>query len=202
MSDSKKIADHDNALNLYFDEMLVESNADIVTGKTQARLARTQASTHKDKPATKYDQNKSFQAVLFDINGLQLAIRSEDIKAILPWPETLLNQRQETPNNAVIMGLYDDFPNQKQIINTAHIVLPTQHRQNLAIPSFIIVVNEYGLALSCHKINSVVTLSAEEINWRRNSKTRLWLAGTSIKTSCGIVNLQGLVNLLNSTRLA
>jgi len=186
MSDSKKIADHDNALNLYFSEMLVESTTDIV----------------KANPATEYNQNKPFQALLFDINGLQLAIRTAEIKAILPWPETPLQQSQETSDNETIMGFYNQAPNQIKIINTAHIVLPIQYQHNIALPSFIIVVGEDNWALSCHKINAVITLSPEDIRWRKNMKARSWLAGTSIGKSCSIVSIRGLVSLLTPQILA
>lgn len=195
MSESKQIADHEDALDLYFNELLVESVADIVTDKVEARVS-------EPKPATEYDQNKPFQALLFDINGLQLAIRTEDIKAILPWPETPLEQSQETSNNEAIMGYYNHVPDQIKIINTAHIVLPVQHRHNLAIPSFLIVVGEGGWALSCHKINAIITLSPEDIRWRQNIGARPWLAGTSIEKSCSIVNLNSLVNLLSPQILA
>jgi purine-binding chemotaxis protein CheW len=192
MSESKQIADHEDALNLYFNEMLVDSTADIVTGEVAV----------KPKVATEYDLTQPFKAVLFDINGLQLAIRSEDIKAILPWPETPLEQSQETSNNEAIMGSYNLAPNQITIINTAHIVLPIQHRHNIAMPSFLIVVGEGNWALSCHKINSVITLVPEDIRWRKNMGARPWLAGTSIEKSCSIVNLTGLVNLLAPKILA
>jgi purine-binding chemotaxis protein CheW len=195
MSDSTQIAGHDEALALYFNEMLVEPNADIVTDKDKARV-------NKAKPAAEHDKNKPFQALLFDINGLQLAIRTKDIKAILPWPETPLEQRQETSDNAEIMGFYTQTPNQIHIINTALVVFPIQHQKNIAIPSFIIVFGEGHWALSCHKINTVVTLSPEDIQWRKNKGARPWLAGTSIRKSCSIVNLSGLVNLLSPQILA
>lgn len=195
MSESKQIADHEDALELYFNEMLVDSTADIVTGKVAVRQG-------KPKAATEYDLTQPFKAVLFDINGLQLAIRSEDIKAILPWPETPLEQNQETSNNEAIMGAYNLAPNQITIINTAHIVLPIQHRHNIAMPSFLIVVGEGNWALSCHKINSVITLAPGDIQWRKNMGARPWLAGTSIEKSCSIVNLTGFVNLLAPKILA
>jgi purine-binding chemotaxis protein CheW len=195
MSDSTQIAGHDEALDLYFNEMLVEPTADIVTDKAKARV-------NKAKPAAEHDKNKPFQALLFDINGLQLAIRTEDIKAILPWPETPLEQGQETSGNPAIMGVYTQASYLIHIINTALIVFPIQHQKNIAIPSFIIVFDEGHWALSCHKINSVVTLSPEDIQWRKNKGARPWLAGTSIGKSCSIVNLSGLVNLLSPQILA
>ena len=195
MSESKQIADHEDALDIYFNEMLVDSAADIVTGKTEIRVG-------KATPTTDYDQNKPFQALLFDINGLQLAIRTEDIKAILPWPETPLEQSQETPDNQAIMGFYNLVPNQIKVINTAYIILPIQHRHNIMIPSFMIVVGEGNWALSCHKINTIITLSPEDIRWRKKIGARPWLAGTSIEKNCSIVNLTGLVNLLSPQILA
>jgi purine-binding chemotaxis protein CheW len=195
MSDSKQIADHEDALDLYFNEMLVDPTAEIVTSKTAIRQ-------DIPKAATAYDLTTPFQALLFDINGLQLAIRSKEIKAILPWPETPLEQSQDSSNNEAIMGSYKLAPNQIKIINTAHIVLPIQHRHNITMPSFMIVVGEGNWALSCHKINSVITLAPEDIRWRKNMGARPWLAGTSIEKSCSIVHLTGLINLLSPKILA
>lgn len=195
MSESKQIADHEDALDLYFNEMLVDPTAEIVAGTTDVPVG-------KGTPTTDYDQNKPFQALLFDINGLQLAIRSKDIKAILPWPETPLEQSQEPSNNEDIMGSYNLANNQIKIINTAYIVLPIQHRHNIIMPSFMIVVGDGNWAISCHKINSVITLVPEDIRWRKNMGTRPWLAGTSIEKSCSIVHLTGLINLLSPKILA
>tara|TARA_R110001606_G_scaffold361754_7_gene515296 strand:- start:210988 stop:211575 length:588 start_codon:yes stop_codon:yes gene_type:complete len=195
MSKSKQIADHDNALGLYFKEMLVESTVSAVTDKTEVQVDKADS-------VIEHDQNKSFQALLLDINGLQLAIRTEDIKAILPWPETLLKQKTDTFNNEALMGYYNHASDQIKIINTAYIVLPLQHRHNIATPSFMIVVGEGTWALSCHKINTIITLSPKDIRWRKNMGARPWLAGTSIEKRCSIVNLNGLVNLINPQILA
>ena len=139
---------------------------------------------------------------MFDINGLQLAIRSKDIKTILPWPETPLVHSPEIRNDEAVMGCFNLGSDKIKIINTAYIVLPSQHRQQIAVPSFIIVVGEGNWALSCHKINAVITLSPEDIHWRENKGHRPWLAGTSIEKKCSIVNLSGLVKLLNPQILA
>lgn len=195
MSESKKIAEHEEALGLYFNELLVDSATEIETGKTKLRV-------DKAKPANKYGQNKPFQALLFDINGLQLAIRTEDIKAILPWPETHLQQSHAMSDNETIMGTYNLASDQIKIINTAHVVLPIQHRHNLPPPSFMIVITDGNWALSCHKINAVITLLPEDIRWRKNIGARPWLAGTSIEKSCSIVNITELVNLLSPQILA
>lgn len=180
MSESKRIVDHENALDIYFEEMLNE-----VAGDTLKNKAFTKTIKHK--------VNKPFRALLFNINGLQLAIATEDVKAILPWPEKPLEQNQETNNKQVIMGFY----NQIKILNTAHIVLPIQQQHNIATPSFMIVVNTGPWALSCHKIDSVINFSPKEVRWRKNIKAKPWLAGMSIEKSCTIINSAALEILLS-----
>lgn len=193
MSESKKIAEHDDALAFYFDEMLAESEptADNVTNTN--KVASTQP-----EPV----QQASFQVLLFDINGLQLAIRTNAVKAILPWPETPLVQDKSTAVNEAIIGVYNQASSPIKVINTAYIVLPIQHRQDLNMPSFMIVFEEGHWALSCHKINAVITLSTDDVNWRKNRTIRPWLAGTSIKQGCSIIDPTGLINLLDSRILA
>lgn len=192
MFESKKMAEHETALVLYFDEMLaeLESPTNILTNTAEV--------TAKPKPVNEYNQSSSFQAILFDINGLQLAIRSDAVNAILQWPETPLQQQQNTAISEAIMGVYNQSAKPIKVINTAFIVLPIEHRDPLKKPNIMIVFDEGRWALSCHKINAVTTLSTDDINWRKNSTVRPWLAGTSIKQSCSIISLIGLVNLIDS----
>ncbi|HDY85581.1 hypothetical protein LCGC14_0495590 [marine sediment metagenome] len=188
MSDLKQIADHENALDLYFNDMFAEPMHDIVTSQA--------------KHVTKDDHSTAFQALLIDINGLQLAIRTEEVKAILPWPETSLEQTPDTAHNELVMGLYNYASQQLKVINTANIVLPLEHRHNLATPSFLIIIGQGNFALSCHKINTVINLLPEDIRWRKNMTSRPWLAGIAMKKNCSIVSLDGLVNLLSPINLA
>lgn len=192
MSKSKKIVDQEEALSLYFDEMLLESTSD-----TLKHTARSQSKTSINEENT-----QPFQALLFDINGLQLAIHTQDIKAILPWPETSLTLSDTTDSGGVLMATYTQESKQIRIINTAKIILPLEHQHNIAKPSFILIVGEGRWALSCHKINSVTTLAPEEIRWRKNSGIRPWLAGTAIKKSCSIITITKLIDLVETQLLA
>lgn len=193
MSKSKNIVDQGDALGIYFDEMLLESPPDTLKKK---------ATSPEIKHAIDDDESSTFQVLLFDINGLQLAILTHDIKAILPWPETSLEPTKNATSNDLIMGLYTQESTQIKIIDTAKIVLPIEHQHNIAQPSFIVIVGEGQWALSCHKINTVITLLPKEIHWRKNSGARPWLAATSIEKGCSIINMTELVNLVNSQVLA
>ena len=53
MSKSKQIADHDNALGLYFKEMLVESTVSAVTDKTEVQVDKADS-------VIEHDQNKHY----------------------------------------------------------------------------------------------------------------------------------------------
>jgi purine-binding chemotaxis protein CheW len=184
MCESKIIADHDDALSIYFEEILVEATADTLKNKAPSMV---------QKPMSERGENVPFRVLLFDLNGLQLAMNTEDVKAILPWPALPLVQNQQTKNKPVFMGSY----NQIKIINTAHIMLPIKHQHDIAEPNFIIVVGAGEWALSCHKINAVIDLLPQEIRWRNNIGTRPWLAGMSIEKSCSIINITELENLLS-----
>lgn len=187
MSESKEIADHEDALGIYFDEMLLEASVDTLNNK---------APSNTIKQTRKHHDTASFRALLFDINGLQLAIGTHEVKAILPWPEAPLEQNQDTDGNKIIMGYYNQSVTQIKIVNTAHIVLPIKHQHDIAKPCFIIVVGTGKWALSCHKINTVINISTEDIRWCESIGARPWLAGTSIEKSCGIINIAELEKLL------
>ena len=81
-------------------------------------------------------------------------------------------------------------------------MLPVEHPHSLTKPSFLITVGTGEWALSCHNINTVITLSSENIRWLNNSGARRWLAGTSLEKRCGILNISELIDLVEAQILA
>ena len=187
MSKFKEISSHDDALSIYLDDMLYESSADIPK-KPSISVEESVIENWKASP---------FQALLFDVNGLQLALHCQDAKAILPWPEAELAQRNEAQKlDEAVLGIYQQAPYQTTIIDAPYIFLPAELRHNADNASFIIIIGDGQWALSCHKINAIITLSPEDIKWRKNAGTRPWLSGTSVEKGCSIVNIDELVKLL------
>ncbi|MDQ7072813.1 MAG: chemotaxis protein CheW [Gammaproteobacteria bacterium] len=72
-------------------------------------------------------------------------------------------------------------------------VLPSNYQNNDDKPLFIISIDDGKWGLACNKVESVVTLTPEEVKWRQHSGKRPWLAGTVLKQMCSILNIEELI---------
>ena len=197
MSESKKLADHQQAVSAYLDDMLLdeatpqsltlpELNTQLVI-ETVEEPSKVDEDTWRESP---------FQTLLFDIQGLQLAIPLHELNGILTWPEKPLTKM---PGKASWhIGLYSQEHQHTQVINTGDIILPDNYKDNDSKSGFIILIDNGRWGLACNKVNEVVTLSPEEIRWRQQPGNRPWLAGTVLEKMCSILNIEELVKILEA----
>ncbi|PHS26626.1 MAG: hypothetical protein COA83_02830 [Methylophaga sp.] len=136
-------------------------------------------------------RTSDFQALIFDVQGLKLAIPLHDLNGILTWPEKSLPKIPGKPN--WYSGLYSQGHQHTQVIDTGHIVLPSQYQNSKNKSQFIIAIANGKWGLACNKVESVVTLSPDDVRWRQHSGKRPWLAGTVLKQMCSILNIDELI---------
>jgi purine-binding chemotaxis protein CheW len=182
MSKIDSIAEHEQALSSYLNDMLSEEPIE---------------SSHDNQPdLTNIDttdntwRKSDFQALFIEIQGLQLALPTHQITHILPWPQTELKTTKHKPN------WYVGQTHQLHIVDTSQIILPSNYHDKQLLSSFIIGLNGGKWAISCTKINNVTMLSPEEVTWRQQAGGRPWLAGTILDRKSGILNIDGLIEQL------
>ena len=140
-----------------------------------------------------------FQCLIFNVSGLQLAVPLVKLNSVIPWPEKIV----ETPNQTEwYLGLVQNLGKNVKVIDTALMVLPENRRMGISEDpedrfSHILLVNDSQWGLACDSIGEVIWLTAEEVKWRKNKMQRPWLAGTSLKQLCAVVDTEVFAEMLN-----
>jgi len=197
MSKPTHIAEHEQALSAYLNDMLFEEPADPAftkdTDLSQQIIKQTLSDSDK---VEKNWRDSPFQTLLFEIQGLKLAIPLHELNGILTWPKKTMPKIAGKPD--WYLGLYSQDHKHTQVIDTAHIILPNILQNSENKPNFIILIADGKWGLACNKVNQVVTLSSEEIRWRKEAGKRPWLAGTVLDKMCSILNIDELVKQLET----
>ncbi|MDH5183370.1 MAG: chemotaxis protein CheW [Gammaproteobacteria bacterium] len=145
---------------------------------------------------------ESFQALLFKLSGLSMAIPLIELDGILEWPDSLT----ELPNRSPwYLGLLDNRGKTLPVIELAQLVLPQKLRDKHVVESGaalnrIILIGDSNWGIACDSVSEVVTLQPDEVRWRSSRTKRKWLAGTVIDHMCALLDAEGLVDLLGSGR--
>ncbi len=198
MSKTTHLAEHEQALSAYLNDMLFEESDKQATSEDAIEINQhsIEQQLSKSNKVSEDWRQSPFQTLLFEIQGLKLAIPLQELNGILTWPEKNLPKIAGKPS--WYLGLYSQDHQHTQIVDTAHIILPQQHQDNSAKPKFIILIADGKWGLACNKVSKVVTLSPDEVRWRQQAGKRPWLAGTVLDKMCSILNIDELVKQLES----
>lgn len=121
---------------------------------------------------------RPFQAMVFKVFNLSLAIPVTELGGVIEW--------QPEKGNEGMLKIGEKEHNQQQltIIDLASLITTPdwQERLNLQVPeeriSRVILINDGKLGLACDSVHEVLTLQPERIRWRSTKTRRQWLAGT------------------------
>lgn len=139
-----------------------------------------------------------FQCLMFMVGGLSLAVPLVKLNGVISWTDKIV----ETPNKTDwYLGVLMNHGNKVEIIDTAVMVLPEQHRQEMAAEpadrlSHILLVDDQRWGLACDSIGEVVWLKQDDVKWRSNKTKRPWLLGTAIKQMCAVLDTEAFANML------
>jgi len=139
-----------------------------------------------------------FQALLFEVAGLTLAVPLVKLKGVVPNEAGLT----EMPgHSSLFLGVTPYQGVQSKVVDTARFVLTndrvTQPEEDIAERSaHLVVIDEGRWALACTKIGDVIELDAGQVKWRSAAGKRLWLAGTVIDQMCALLDIDELTQQL------
>ncbi|MBL1321121.1 MAG: chemotaxis protein CheW [Methylophaga sp.] len=186
-----QLLDQEQALSVYLKDMLL-TPAEIMTEVDEPSVT-VEHMFEREKPAVKKKdwRTSDFQTLIFDVQGLKLAIPLHDLNGILTWPEKSLSKIADKPDG--YLGLYSQDQQHIQVIETANIVLPSKYQDSKNKSQFIICIGNGKWGLACNKIESVVTLSPDQVRWRHHPGKRPWLDGTVLEQMCSILNIEALI---------
>lgn len=137
-----------------------------------------------------------FQALLFSVGGLTLAVPLVTLNSVVPWPEGGVTPMPNQP--AWCFGLMNYRDRNVRVVDTGTMVIPPD-RQELRPtepPRHILVVGDGGWGLACSAIGNVVRLAPQDVRWRRGGGRRPWLAGTVLGHLCALLDTDAFARML------
>ncbi|MDH5391610.1 MAG: chemotaxis protein CheW [Gammaproteobacteria bacterium] len=187
-------------------EVKVEEKLDVEVAKTltvnqEAALETTQTPVVQRNEPPEWAESR-FQCLLFQVGGLSLAVPLVTLNGVIPWPENVV----ETPNQTDwYLGVLMNHGNKVQVIDTAVMVLPEEHRKDMAAEaaerlSHILLVDDQRWGLACESIGDVVWLNKDDVKWRSNTTKRPWLLGTAIEHMCAVMDTSAFADMLTSEK--
>lgn len=141
-----------------------------------------------------------FQCLLFKVGGLSLAVPLVKLNGVIPWSDNIV----ETPNQTDwYLGILMNHGHKVQVIDTAVMVLPPEHRSDLEDKpeerlSHILLVDDQNWGLACDSIGDVVWLQTSDVKWRTNKTKRPWLLGTAIDHMCAVMDTEAFASMLGN----
>jgi len=136
----------------------------------------------------------SFEAMLFRVRGLKLAMPTLKLVRVEAYPEALAPADGGHP---WVVGRFAGAYGEATLIDLARIVIPARYRAGApdAAPGpRIILFGGGGWAFACDQDVEIVTLEAHAIRWATRHTSRPWLAGTVMGHSCGLLNVEALID--------
>ncbi len=141
-----------------------------------------------------------FQAMLFKVAGLTLAVPLVDLNGVV---ECNLDDVAAMPGHAdFYLGLMKHLDKNVPLVDTARFVLPADKLSTLtgddpyARITRAVMIQDCQYGLACDEVNEVVTLSPDAVRWRTQRTQRRWLAGTVVEHMCALIDATAFAELL------
>lgn len=205
------ILDQQLALSAYLEALLDEAPAEAVVA---AHIDTTPAAVSAQTPPAAAPETARpsaeagvpewaatrFQALLFEVAGLTLAVPLVKLKGVVTGTDGLTPMPGQSP---LFAGLVNYHATQSRVVDTARLVLPPARLQQLDADvvtrcTNLVMIDEGRLALACSRIGDVIELDSDEVRWRGAAGKRLWLAGTLIERMCALLDVDALVRELEA----
>lgn len=143
-----------------------------------------------------------FQAMLFKVAGLTLAVPLMDLNGVIEWDSERITTM---PGHAEFyLGLMTHLGKNIPLVDTAKLVLPPEKIRLLAGDdplahlTRIVLINDSAYGLACDDVNEVITLKPDDVRWRTSRTQRRWLAGTVVEHMCALIDASAFADLLKN----
>lgn len=225
------VVDQKDALNIYFEALLREQSGEQVTLPSVAEVQREMPAvlappvlsvpqidevvTTQTVPEIETRQEVSpslpagvphwaaepFQALLFKVSGLTLAVPLAELSGVQEWREKAV-----TPMLGRIewyLGLMEYRNRQVPIVDTAQLVLPQDRLERLLTDErerlgHVVFIQDGSWGLACDSVEDVISLEHHEVKWRTSRAKRRWLAGTVLEHMCAIIDPPAFAEMLRT----
>lgn len=212
------VVEHEQALKVYIDALLLEPPADDAASVETAAptplvapvAAEPDAATvaidavepppqPRRRQAPAVDRDAPFECLLFKVaGGLRLAVPLVRLTGILKWEGHLT----PIPGYADwFLGLMSKRGRQVKVIDIAAFVIPENHNARQALADtrryqHLLLIDDGKIGLACDDLGRVLKLSADKVRWRKDAGSRPWLAGTVIEQMSALLDVEQLTAML------
>tara|TARA_R110000751_G_scaffold30179_2_gene77411 strand:+ start:7351 stop:8109 length:759 start_codon:yes stop_codon:yes gene_type:complete len=139
-------------------------------------------------------REQSFEALLFDVGGLKLAVPLVSLGTIYPL-DTEITPLFGQPD--WFLGIMATQAGNLKVLDTARWVMPERYSEELKDRlAFVISVEGYDWGMAVHGVHQSIRLQPEQIKWRSQESKRPWLAGTVIDHMCALLDVSALASLI------
>lgn len=156
-----------------------------------------------DHPGVPAWAGQRFQALLFEVAGLTLAVPLVKLKGVVTQATGLTPMPGQS---SLFAGLVPYQGLQSRVVDTARFILPPARVEQLdsdveARCRNLVMIDAGRWALACSRIGDVIELDSSEVKWRAATGKRPWLAGTVIERMCALLDIDRLCRELEAGAL-
>lgn len=172
------------------------SAAVVLESSSQTNDGEVQTKTDGDAGFEHLDE---FEALIFDVRGLHLAVPLVSLGSIHRIEQAL------TPivgRASWYLGMFRANGRNLQVVDTARWVMPSKAElADTEQYEYVIRLGDSDWALACNSVKQSLTLEQSQIKWRSDKSKRPWLAGTVISHMCALLDVDNMAALLDENKL-
>lgn len=184
-------------------ELRVEETTEVISDEIIEATTQIEEQTSSEQQTGRPEWAEGeFQAMLFKVAGLTLAVPLVELHGIVEWDSEKITQMPG--HTDFYIGLMTHLDKKIPVVNTARLILPPDKLTKLAGEeslqriSRIVLINDSQYGLACDEVNEVITLRPDEVKWRTKRTQRPWLAGTVVEHMCALLDAQAFAELLSN----
>lgn len=163
---------------------------------TQTQVASPKVEVPVEQVAEDVIPEEPFQALFFDVAGLQLAVPLQELGGIHNLTE--VNSLLGKPS--WFHGVMLTREQKINVVDSARWVMPEKYDKNLeqAIDyQYVIMLGESNWGLTAEKLVETELLPVDAVKWRKGPGKRPWLFGTIKEKMCALLHVSDLIAMLD-----
>jgi len=144
---------------------------------------------------------KPFQAMVFKVGELSLAIPLTELAGVIEWkPE----QVEDPSGNRLHLGQYPHDGQSVTVVDIARLVFAGSPFDDAIQPevsqrvSRIILIDNGKMGLAVDTVHEVITIQPTRVNWRSARTRRQWLAGTMLDEMIVVLDARSTAKILSN----
>lgn len=188
--ESKQVVDAEPVVDVNLAE-----NTDLVA-EQQAALDSALHGLHWAENGRPQWAQKEFEALLFQVSGLTLAVPLIALGQIQPLTDELTPLFGQAD---WFMGLLPTPTSKVRTVNTAKFVMPERYDEYFVKSAkYVISLDGVPWGLAVDSVNQPIMLRPDDVKWRSERTKRPWLAGTVKEHMCALLDVPRIAEMLMS----